>query len=271
MEEWIRARHTVHGEVGLLRAFFFKCLHKYTVSVGINRQRQCGNKETPTSEQTHVWITRSRGGSQWNNGKKKSRIKKRASDALCAVSVKNTNKKYSKALLLILHPFPQVLSGTEFSPCVCHFWVFAGVCLAVSESQRWAGLGRGLPALGWEVCVLQLRALSLVCLSRAAGQAVIIQTGLWTGCCVVPTARVTSHTCTLSLCKVSFLKKKGKKETKKMVEHTWWCVTYKCIHTHTHAHTQSTSKNHTSYMWNLLLTELYRLQYMYTHTFSVCK
>lgn len=87
-----------------------------------------------------------------------------------------------------------ILSGQNFPSClaVC---LFVGVCLSISEPQCWAGPGwaTGVSAMGWEVYVLQLRALSLVCLSWTAGQAVIIQTGLWTGCCV-SLAWVTSHT-----------------------------------------------------------------------------
>ena len=79
-----------------------------------------------------------------------------------------------------------ILSGQNFPSClaVC---LFVGVCLFIFEPQCWVGLGhRGFCSGVGGLCFLQLGALSLVCLSWAAGQAVIIQTGLWTGCCVVP-------------------------------------------------------------------------------------
>lgn len=56
-----------------------------------------------------------------------------------------------------------------------HFWA---AVLGLARPQgflRWGGR-----SVFWSSELL-----SLVCLSRAAGQAVIIQTGLWTGCCVV--------------------------------------------------------------------------------------
>lgn len=113
-------------------------------------------------------------------------------------------KKTGNAPLLIVQPSLH-LFGTQFFPLRLPLCVFVGICLTVFwvTTLGWAEAeAPGVLAVGWEVCVLQLGALSLVCLSWAAGQAVIIQMGLWTGCCVVPMARVTSHTCTLSPCRV---------------------------------------------------------------------
>lgn len=131
--------------------------------------------------------------------KKKWRICK-----ISAQSAQEKKKKTGNALLLIVQPSLH-LFGTKFFPLRLPLCVFVGICLTVFwvTTLGWAEAGApGVLAMGWEVCVLQLGALSLVCLSWAAGQAVIIQTGLWTGCCVVPMARVTSHTCTLSPCRV---------------------------------------------------------------------
>lgn len=117
---------------------------------------------------------------------------------------KKKTKQTGNALLLIVQPSLH-LFGTKFFPLRLPLCVFVGICSTVfwvTTLGRTEAEAPGVLVMGWEVCVLQLGALSLVCLSWAAGQAVIIQTGLWTGCCVVPMARVTSHTCTLSPCRV---------------------------------------------------------------------